>query len=134
VSWPTIWSLVCTIRLSAYSVLFCLPGQEGFASRGNFGTRADKSGLRFVPRWLRELMVLVMPRYMRYWWSRTEGERSREPRLVGFNTGPEPGPGIRSGRIGVHWSCCYGTWTLTHKSNLTLSLYSAAARLGPSLC
>jgi len=113
VSWLTIWSLVCSIRLSARSVLFCLPGQEdGCASRGNSGTRVDRSGLRFAPRSLRELIVLMMFRYMRYWWSRAENGHSREPRLVGFNTGPGPGPGIRS----VRRCRCYSTWTLTHKS------------------
>jgi len=40
-------------------------------------------------------MVLMMFCYMQYWWSRAESRRSREPRLVGFNTGPGPEPGIR---------------------------------------
>ena len=53
-----------------------------------------------------------------------------EPRLVGFNTGPGPEPGIRSEAV-VKLSLQY--LDSNEQINLTLSLFSAAAPLGPSL-
>jgi len=65
-----------------------------------------------------------------------ESGRRREPRLVGFNTDPGPGPGIR--KRGQCQSVDRDTPLQYLDSdvqiNLTVSLYSAAARLGPSLC